>query len=71
MDWPPGTTFVYSDKTYMQTSPMTVSRIVRPGETYEWTVVMMVPNEFRIHSTVFRMKTPEGEEFGDKCLCEV
>lgn len=55
----------------MQTQPMTVTKIVGPGESYDWTVVMMVPTEFRIHSTVFRMKTPEGEEFGDKCLCEV
>jgi len=42
----------------MNTQPLTISKMVYPGETYDWSVVIQAPTEFRIHSTVFRMKTP-------------
>ena len=68
--WPEDTTFEHSEKTYMQTVPVRANKVVQPGEFYTWTVTMIAPFECRIHSSVFKMKS-KGEEFGDKCLCEL
>ena len=70
MAWPQDTVFVHSEKTFMQTIAVSLNRVVQPQECYEWSVTMIAPFEFRIYSSVFKMKS-KNEEFGERCLCEL
>jgi len=54
----------------MQTMTIRVNKVVKPNDYYNWSVTMIAPPEFRIHSSVFKMSS-KGEEFGDKCLSEI